>query len=186
MTPEKFSVYVGIVKSIATLAAMIIGALWSYNRFIKGREPFPRAHIEHRVFVSPIDGNKMLIRVSIEIENIGNSLFQLGGYDIRLNQVLPLTPEAASQIEQIEVPSNKSKKRIYWKTLSQRLADEEEIFELEPGEKDEKYFDFIVDNSLELVEIYSYFKNIIKKNRQLGWGKKTFHELNPSKEVKKP
>lgn len=49
--------------------------------------------------------------------------------------------------------------------------------EIEPGESDHVYFDCIINSEPEVIEVYSYFKNIKKHWRDIGWPLTTVYDL---------
>ena len=49
--------------------------------------------------------------------------------------------------------------------------------EIEPGETDEVHFDFVLDSDVQIIVVYSYFKNVTKKRREIGWHATSTYDL---------
>ena len=67
---------------------------------------------------------------------------------------------------------------IEWPLLGEvDLSGEEQKCEIEPGEKEEFDFDFVIGSEIESVVIYSYLKNRKKGRKQIGWNKTTIYDI---------
>lgn len=63
-----------------------------------------------------------------------------------------------------------------WPLLSEvELSGEKD--EIEPGESEEFHFDFVIDPEIETVIVYSYVKNQIKRDREIGWNKTSVYDI---------
>lgn len=169
---------VDVTQSILTSAAIIIGGIWSYMLFIKKRQKYPRADISHQITHAILSKSKILLRVKTILRNKGDVLLALSSGEVRLQQIFPLQPGFAHQIDQIDpVPENKSE--VEWPLLGVRsfywIKGE---CELEPGEQDCFIAEFICDAKIELVSVYSYFQNVKKYNRDIGWGITTLYKID--------
>lgn len=78
------------VKNAAEVAAVVVGGLWTYRLFIKGRGDFPRASITHRITHRELTEDQTLVRVSVGFSNPGTVLLKVGKGVVRLSQVRPL------------------------------------------------------------------------------------------------
>src|SRR5260370_19913342 len=78
-----------IAQSAATVIAIILGGWWTYSRFLKKREPYPRVKIEHHIFYKSIIKGKMLLSLGITISNIGNVWIRLESGEVKVSQILP-------------------------------------------------------------------------------------------------
>jgi hypothetical protein len=65
-----------------------------------------------------------------------------------------------------------------WPCLVDRECNwSKECREVEPGEIDEFHFDFVIPAHVQLVEIYSYIRNVKKQDREIGWNTTTVYSL---------
>src|SRR5260370_16930816 len=78
-----------IIQSIFTVAAVIIGGVWTYWLFVKKRQKYPSAKIEHQISHRPIANGKVLLSVNAVSSNSGNVLLSLEKGKIPVSQMLP-------------------------------------------------------------------------------------------------
>lgn len=70
-----------------------------------------------------------------------------------------------------------------WPALGTRHCDwSSDIYEVEPQEAEEFHFDFLVPKFVETIQLYSYFRNDSKQNREVGWNCTTIHDLSDCKQ----
>jgi len=172
--------FISIIQPLLTMSAIIWGGVWSYMLFIRKRQVAPRANIEHSITYKSLTANKSLLHLTVKITNIGNVLIVLKDADIRLQKISPIAPELLEYIEQGEVPLLKYSNEGDWPKIGGELFSLQD--RVEPGETHELYYDFILDNNIKLVKVYSHFTNIKiwkkKPSREIGWGLSTLHELD--------
>jgi hypothetical protein len=156
------------VKNAAGVVAVVVGGWWTYSLFIKGRGDFPRASITHRIAHRRLTGNQTLVRVTVGFENSGTVLLTVGEGVVRLSQVDPLPNDG--------VAPRQSSRTVEWPEIESRGL-EANVVEVEPGESDEVDFDFVLDAEIDMVEVYSYFRNPSKADRDIGWTLTTLYEL---------
>ncbi|HJP94064.1 MAG TPA: hypothetical protein VJ875_19045 [Pyrinomonadaceae bacterium] len=66
---EKFS---GVLRNVATIAAFVVGGIWTYYLFIKGR--VLKSRLEPKVAGEIVSiGTQKYIRISVELKNVGSS-----------------------------------------------------------------------------------------------------------------
>jgi hypothetical protein len=175
---ESLKTFFEILEKALTGAAIIVGGFWTYMLFVKKREKYPRALVSHRIFDKNLTGQKKLLHLFIEIENIGNVLLSVGYYNIQICQVLPLKKELENKIKNNKVPYRNDSPEIPWPVLFKEKREfREKSCELEPKEKDKFNLDIIVDKNIKTVQVYSYFKNESKDKHNIGWDNTTFHDL---------
>lgn len=178
-----------IMQAFATVIALLIGGIWSYMLFVKKRQRYPRASITHQISHRPMSNSKIILNVTTIISNTGDVLLSLVSGLTRVQQMLPLSTEILKSIDERKDPVPDGKTEIEWPLISERLSKwEKEEFEIEPGEKDQIYYDFIFDADIQTVSVYSYFKNVRKHERDIGWGLTTIYDLkdkheSPQREV---
>jgi len=175
---------VQILEAVVTVIAIAIGGYWSYMLFMKKRQKYPRANITHHILQKPISDGKVLLNVTAVIHNTGDVLLSILSGDMRIQQVLPLSPEIQQAIVENKDPVENGKIEIDWPVIIQRIKSwQEGEFEIEPGEEDQVLFDFIFEDKFETVMIYSYFKNVSKPGREIGWGLSSIFDLRARKEI---
>ena len=183
---EDFKTFSEALQSLTTTIAILIGGLWTYMLFVKQRKRFPRISIYHNVFSVILNNKKSLIHIEIKIINQGNVIFKLDKADIRIYKITPLNSQFKSFLNQQNLPdlleqnldpSNHSQVNNLYELIGHNnpLLSKSDKIELEPGEEDNVYCDFIVSSQTKVIELYSYFKNINKK--KIGWGLTTIHNL---------
>ncbi|MCK4225153.1 MAG: hypothetical protein KAX39_08220, partial [candidate division Zixibacteria bacterium] len=166
------------LQPIAIVIALILGGAWSYMLFIKNRQKFPRANITHKISHKPISNNKVLLNVAAEISNTGDVLLSLLAGTTRVQQVLPLLPEMLNTINEGKDPVSEETTEIEWPLIKEKEKNwKKREFEIEPGEKDQIMYDFIIDYDIETVVVYSHFKNVKKGSRNIGWELTTVYDL---------
>lgn len=168
-----------ILESALTGIAIIVGGFWTYKMFVKKREKYPRASINHCIIEKNLNNGKKLVHLFIEIKNIGSVLLSLERYDVRISQVIPLDNELAHKISKNDDPVDGEYHEIFWPLLFNRLKkfQGDDICELEPSEIEKFNFDFVIDDGIKTIQVYCYFKNKSKPGKEIGWNCTTFHDL---------
>ena len=78
------------LESVATILAILIGGVWTYILFIKNREKFPKADITHSI--EKINRkNDVIVRLTIEIKNLGKVKLPVKSGEVRLQQIKPVS-----------------------------------------------------------------------------------------------
>lgn len=188
MELNTFSDLTSIIESIATIVAIVVGGFWTYFLFIKHRQRFPRANVEHAFEQVRLSGGNTLLHVAAIISNDGNVLVSLESVRTRLQQILPVPDHILSEIEAGDDPVPQDKHEVPWPVLG---APRERKFsigeaEVEPGEREVLDSEFIIGDCVETVVVYTYVKNRSKREREIGWSKTTILKLSSlSEEVKR-
>ena len=169
---------VQIIESLATVIAIVVGGFWTYGVFIRHRQKYPRAMITHQIVQKPIGRGKTLFLATIQIENKGDVLVKINRGEVRLLQVLPLIGEIQQAVATGNDPVKTGYTSVDWHLLGKRsLSFSKPACEIEPGETDIIQFDFIVEDDVRFVQLYSYFKNEQKGAKEIGWTNTTFYEI---------
>lgn len=166
-----------IIESFFTILAIIVGGIWTYIIFIKNREKYPKAVLKHNVDTVDIEDG-LLIRLRIEIENLGKVILPIKTGEIRLQQIKPSTKTVSEAIENFQNDVNEKKADIIWPLLEKRILkyEADQTYELEPGEIDYFEFDFILSNEIDVIQFYTHIENDLKQNK--GWNYTSIHNLN--------
>jgi len=178
-----FKDLMSVIQAIATTIAIFIGGFWTYFLFVKKRQKFPRASISHQIFHKPLLQEKALLNVKTVLSNSGDVLLSLESGEVRVQQILPLPTDIASLIGEGQDPVPKYKTEVDWPLIGVRsFAWEKGKCEIEPGENDHFVSDYVVNADVQLVTVYSYFKNTRKRKRDIGWGVTTVYQIDRSRE----
>src|SRR6266851_4929717 len=151
-----------IVQSIFTVAAVIIGGVWTYWLFVKKRQKYPSAKIEHQISHRPIAS--------------GNVLLSLEKGKIRVSQVLP------PQDELLDILTRKKGTQVTnWHLLSPLVNPiGQETLEIEPSESQQFLVHYVIDADIQTILVYTYFRNVEKPKRNIGWTLTTIYDLWPT------
>ena len=175
--PSSVSAWVSVGKDFVTGLAIIVGGWWSYNKFIKRREKYPRSKITHSIMHISLTNDKVLLHITVNISNEGDVLLSLKSAETWIQQVLPLSGETGKLVKSGNDPVLKERREIEWPLLRSRDALSSEGLQIEPGESDWLAYDFVIDKQIEFVRIYSYFKNISQHGREIGWSLENLYDL---------
>jgi len=167
-----------IIESVIKIIAIIFGGWWSYRLFVKNRLKYPKAKIEHKVFHKKITDDKILLHVDTTILNTGNVLISIVSGVTRVQQMIPTQNTILNSINEGKDPVSEELNEINWPLIQEREYKRKKgELEIEPGENDQICYDFIIDSDVQTVVIYSYYKNINKYRRDLGWHLTTKYDL---------
>jgi len=170
-----------IFKSFVTGFALVIGGFWTYVLFIRHREKYPRARIEHIITHRALSDSQILVRLEMRISNVGKVLLPLDRGFVRLQQVLPCPQDVLSWLSgSHNAEEDHDKREADWPMIANRslwnMASE-----FEPGESESLHFDFIIDATVETILVYSHVDNAAKRKggREIGWNTKSIYDLPP-------
>jgi hypothetical protein len=179
-TSETLRIYVEII-------AIIIAGLWSFRLFIKNREDYPVAEVNHAISHWNLGNNHVYLSLLVTIKNCGKVLIQLDSGMIIVQQILPLLDELKGLIQESsdeDISDGKSKlfheknSQIAWREIGCREPKwKMEEVNIEPGESEEFQYDFILKEDILSIRIKTYFKNIKYINSNIGWRKTTSYNL---------
>ncbi len=178
-----FKEVVTVIQAIVTTIAIVVGGLWTYFLFVKKRQKFPRASVSHQIFCRTISGEKALLNVKTVISNSGDVLLCLESGVVRVQQILPIPDNIDALIKQDQDPVAGDRTEIDWPLIGTRsFSFEKGKCEIEPGEHDQFVSDHVIDANVQLVAVYSYFKNTRKRRRDIGWSITTVYEITRGSE----
>ena len=162
-----------IVQSIFTVVAVITAGVWTYWLFVRKRQKYPSAKIEHQISHRLIANGKVLLSVNVLVSNLGNVLLSLKEGKIRVNQMLP------PQDELLDILTSSEGTRVTnWHLLSPLVNPiGYKGHEIEPGESQQFLFHYVIDANIQTILVYTYFRNIEKLRRNIGWALTTIYDL---------
>lgn len=165
------------ISKLATLASLIVGAIWTYLLFIQRRQKFPRVVLEHEVIFVPSDQNVHVIRVKVTVRNIGEVLVVLTQGFTRVQQLLPTNPIThGHQTGTLELAVTPGFREIPWPQIAEtQVSFPEPYVEIEPHEHHEFLFDFALPAKTHVVSIHTHFANETRDlegyPKQYGWSR---------------
>jgi hypothetical protein len=167
-----------VAQSVFTVLGIVVGGVWTYLLFVKRRQRYPRAKVGHKITHKRLPGDRHLLHVVTEVSNTGEVLLTLGSGLTRVQQVLPPPSDLVKVVRNGKDPVGPADTEYPWPCVGERLRDwTNDPREVEPGETDEIHWDFIVEPDAQTLEIYSYFKNVTKEGREIGWNLTTMYDL---------
>jgi len=174
---ELFEKTAELINHILTSVGVVVGAFWSYHLFIKNRQKYPKAEIDHKIEIKDIEnGEFQLITLIITIKNISQILLPIEEYNIEIFKVIP-SLELSDKIEKgyfnkypsYEIPSNESIFKVTKKTKSN--------MEIEPTEKILLAHNVVIPKGLQTISVHSVVYNPSKSKKQFVWNNITIHDL---------
>jgi hypothetical protein len=170
-----------IANSLATIIALIIGGIWSYILFVRKRQKFSSADLTHQIKHMHIGNGKILLHVSISVINKGSTLLTLASGVTKIKQLLPLPIELQNRLVEGNNLVEEGNSEVIWPNLQIRRINWEEELEIEPGESDQLIFDFVLDEKIQIIQVYTHLMNELKRKgeRPLGWGLTTTYDISP-------
>ena len=159
----------------AQMAALVVAGWWTYSRFIRQRQPFPRATVELVITHRQLVAEHTFLRVVAKVNNVGNALLETELLRADVYQVLPVAPETAAKLADGSLVPEEGREAA-WLFLDSRTGGWPG--HIEPGEWDEFGFDFVIPADVTTVFIYTYIKNVKQKKRDLGWTVTKLYDLD--------
>jgi hypothetical protein len=164
---------VGLLESVATLLALVLGGVWAYWLFCIRRQRHPRADVTQWVVHHPLTDKKVLVSVETIVLNSGEVLLPLCDGEVWVQQILPLVnPRLVRTIEhngegaQVRPSASSAEahecgqQEIAWPLCDMKqIGWQEKHMEIEPGEKVRIRCDFILEHTIELIRVYSLVAN---------------------------
>jgi len=167
---------VEIVQGIVTIAAVLVGGTWTYLAFVRKRLRYPCAELSITVHSSKIAPYYRLVHIGVQIDNTGNVLLALEYAELRLRQVMPLPVEIETRLKPGVDPVAPDEKELPWPLIVGREWNWNPTdIEIEPGESDLLNTDFVINDTVEVVQIYTFVKNPKKHRAPHGWGTTLMH-----------
>ncbi len=170
-----------VVQTVVTSSAIIVGAIFAYDRFQAFRTFYPHLTIEHKISHRRISDNYMHVAVTAILHNRSRVHTEVRDGFASLQVVAPL-PDTDARDRYSEVFIRKQHVSIQWETLDEyiRTWDESELV-VEPGESHPETFEFLLgDSSYSSVLIYTYFYNVRHnedRGSAEGWAATTIYDI---------
>jgi hypothetical protein len=176
-------------KDLFSILALAIGGFWAYKAFIQKRMAFPRAKGSFTILDYPVNEGNNVLRIQLDIENIGESLMQISNHFARVQQVQPIAEVDGKKFDPIPDPETNE---IPWPLVKEHEKKDHKVHrEIEPGESDTLSFDFTIPSEIKRVYINIYIQNKKKKSKwyyafyrkEIGWDFSTTHLIETTYET---
>jgi len=159
-----------VFANATTGLGIIAAGIWAYSRFVRQRDRFPKAELEHRVTFHRLSDDRLLLRVGLFVRNAGNVLLTWKEGGIRIQQVAPSPSHIVEWI--VDGLKGRNTTEGNWPVIAERsLKDHRQ--EIEPNEADATYFDFVFPMEVETIVVYSFILNAAKSG--IAWNHTTTH-----------
>ena len=179
MWQEALQFWTELAENCVTTVAIVLGGWWAYCRFVRQREKYPRATVEHSIACERLSGNAILVRVGVKVSNISSVLLKGETGTLRIQRVSPCSSHLLAWISNKLQSSSAGENEAPWPVIAEKPLQLHQQ-EIEPGEADTTYLDFILEEPLATVLVYSYIANAKKDN--IGWNHTTMHEIRDGQE----
>lgn len=170
-----------VAANAATIFALLIGAGWALWIFFRERAGKPKAGLALEVSHRQLTEDEQLLHVKVIVQNTGRRRIPVPELRVDINRVLPLDEETTASVrDQGLVPTTRTEAK--WPEVDGRVKKwpESERPEIEPGERDEYCFDFVVPTTLTLSSVYAYLPNVTRRDREMGWSTTTLYDISGS------
>lgn len=175
--------------AIVNIIAIAVGGYWTYDVFLMERRHLPHANIEYSISHIPLNPETKLLRVVITITNNGNARMEIKNTDIRIQRILPISCTQSSSCVTEEIDHafrnvQRTGNQFAWPMIAQRKSEWQTSLDVEPGEKEQLDFEFVVSSGIKTIRVYSYIRNESKPTTKLGWHQSTYYIFSDPKREK--
>ncbi len=156
-------------KELLTILAVIVGGIWAYLLFIRTRQKYPRLNLQTVVTVMRYSDSERLLRLGLKLENVGSVLAKLRMTDVYVQQLKPWPHAVLEEIRHMDSTAAETGEGNWPLICERKLTFDKGKKEIEPGEKDEIWLDFIIEGDVEAGLVYAHVQNESKKRHRLLW-----------------
>lgn len=170
MAIEHWVDILSLVGAIAVSLGVIAGGVWTYVIYRRERRKFPKANLSHKVRAVQLTDDKVCVHTSVTIKNVGDVMLEIRLAHNVICQIQPLDGRMQQRLRSGRKLYYEAGKEIAWPEIGRRDVDMTRTpLEIEPGEEDTIHFDVIIPSDVKVVQVYTYFKNVTKRKREIGW-----------------
>ena len=170
MTIEHWGDILSLVGTIAISLGVIAGGVWTYIIYRRERRKFPKANLSHKVRAVQLTDDKVCVHTSVTIKSVGDVMLEIRSAHNVVYQIQPLDDQMQQRLRSGGKLYDEVGKEIAWTEIGRRDLDITGTpLEIEPGEEDTIHFDVIICSDAKVVQVYTYFENVVKRKREIGW-----------------
>jgi len=178
MPVETWADISSIVAGVILGLGVIGGGIWRIYIHKQQRGKYAKANLSQKVQAIKLTDDKACIHTSVRIQNIGGVMLSLCSATNIVHQIRPLDDLIVKGLEGQEQLYDDLSKEIRWPALDSKVVDwGEKPIEIEPGEEDTVDFDLVIPAGIEVVQVYTYFQNVKKRGRDIGWYTEQFYNV---------
>ena len=177
---QKWKLWFETIQAILTSLAILVAAIWALYILYQEREIFPHLNIKQAVshiVLSDREDKENLLRVEINLENVGKRKLNIKDITIRIQQISPLIPCAevttcvGKEINIALENTVRKNDRFTWPLLAERIVSYDNSLVIEPGEIDKLDYEFVVPQEAKAIRVYTYLSNekMSTDENEIGW-----------------
>lgn len=143
-------------SNAAQVLALVVAGIWTYRLFVRQRLDHARANVTHKVDCVPLDSSHWLVKVGMQLQNVGNVPIRPPSAELAVHQITPLVSHLKQKLARGEGLVAEGETKVEWPKLGERKFDlaSDDVF-LEPGEIENLTADFIIPHDVERIEVLS-------------------------------
>jgi len=157
-------------QASATAVGLLAAGVWTYLLFVRNRERYPKARVEHVVNHWRSSGT-LVLRLTVRVMNQGKVVISIGETRALVQALMPVSADQVSLERDLPLDTSE----LDWPVVGTRECCANPCLEVEPGETEELHFDFLLPHDLQKVSLYSYLRNQVKSGKEIGWNTTTVY-----------
>jgi len=177
---ESWKTVADILQSVVTVAAIIIGGIWTYKNFVEQRQNHVRAQLSQNISELKLADHYNLLIVDEHLLNLGTRVVSFEQGRIRVYKVLPLPPAITAELHASgAIPETNSRAaQNKWQLLHKR----DQVWDstthiVEPGEVEQIHNEFLLPSDVQVVMVLSYVYNPREQEHPMGWEAISLYDL---------
>jgi hypothetical protein len=165
---------VAAFKDIVTLVALVIAGVWTIMLTSVYRETNSRIEIAHHISHKSMPEHRSLLIVDVQATNTGKVLVRQDRISVAIFQMLPVEGEL---LKKLLNPAGSARK-VPDGAWTEIFGDEFSLQgrTMEPNEREQYVYEFVLDDSVKLVEVYTFLRDEVRSRPGLFvWFKELTH-----------
>jgi hypothetical protein len=145
----------GIVSSMVTVVAVVAGAIYSWWKWGREKPQAPRGNLAHSIFLGPLDSDRFVLHVMLEIQNKGNVPLHLKSGWTEIRKISPVDSDVEAVLTR-KNPFAGDGTQIDWPAAERRVykGDKLDLW-IDSGETEHLFSDFVLMRTHQVVAIRS-------------------------------
>jgi hypothetical protein len=198
---ERAAEVAAIAQAWMTVAGIAVAGLWTYLIFVRQRQRFPRASVQHTLLHRTLADGSQLVTVCARLTNIGQGLISIANASVVVQRVAPLSRSLEEQALAAHNPQTSDRRReVLWYRIGYWSTGFTPAIEVEPGETEDILFDFRFSKHERAIKVNTHIENEMKRTspsrfskwvpasirrpqRWIGWQCTSYHNLDDSAPV---